>query len=80
MFGNFFLFGSYYCYDLPSSLQIQFTSVEDNGLGLSDEKYNLLYAVYSFPNIVLPLVGGIICDYIGVKPSLMIFTTLVTIG
>jgi len=40
----------------------------------------LLYAVYSLPNIGLPLVGGIICDWIGVKPSLMIFTSLVTIG
>ena len=75
-FGNMFLFGSYYCYDIPSALSINLK----NDLGLTDTQYNNLYAVYSFPNIVLPLFGGILCDKIGVKLSLMIFASFVTIG
>jgi len=30
--------------------------------------------------MILPLIGGILCDKIGIKVSLMLFTTLVTIG
>jgi MFS family permease len=30
--------------------------------------------------MVLPLIGGILCDKMGVKVALMIFTSLVTIG
>jgi len=77
MFGNFFLFGSYYCYDIPSALSIYF---HQPPYSLGPKKYNLLYSVYSFPNMVLPLIGGILCDKIGVKLALMIFATLVTIG
>jgi len=76
-FGNFFLFGSYYCYDIPSALSIDLKSGPD---GLSDKEYNALYSVYSFPNIILPLLGGIIADKIGVKISLMMFSTFVVIG
>ena len=39
-----------------------------------------MYSVYSFPNMILPLLGGILMDKIGVKTGLMIATTLVTIG
>jgi len=28
-------------------------------------KYNLLYSVYSYPNIILPLFGGLMIDKLG---------------
>lgn len=39
-----------------------------------------MYSIYSLPNTVLPLFGGILIDKIGVKISLIIFTTLLTLG
>ena len=40
---------------------------KDHGMGLSNLQYNLLYSIYSFPNIVLPLIGGYLVDKIGKK-------------
>jgi len=31
----------------------------------SDSKYNLLYSVYSYPNLILPLFGGLMVDKLG---------------
>ena len=39
-----------------------------------------LYSVYSLPNIVLPLVGGMIVDRWGVAKSLCLFTLLILLG
>eukprot|EP01084_Bolivina_argentea_P190389 327198_1 len=55
------LFGNYYCYDNPTALATQMQSEYD----LSDTQYNLLYSVYSIPNIILPLLGGALGDKIG---------------
>ncbi len=61
-------------------------------MGMSDLQFNLLYSVYSFPNVILPLLGGFFIDKIGrrylplsaycydPRPSLMLFVTLVTVG
>ena len=46
----------------------------------SDLKYGLLYAVYSYPNIILPLVGGIFIDIVGVRKGVFIFTFILIIG
>ena len=54
--------------------------MEGEPLNLSSQEYNLLYSVYSLPNIVLPLVAGIITDKLGMKLTIFIFCTLVTIG
>jgi MFS family permease len=45
---------------------------------LSD--FDGLYSVYSLPNIVLPLVGGMIVDRWGVAKSLCLFTLLILLG
>ena len=70
------MFGSYYSYDNPTALN---TQIQDK-YNLSDTKYALLYSVYSFPNIILPLFGGGLVDKIGAEISLLIFLTLVCIG
>ncbi|KAJ3046284.1 hypothetical protein HDV00_000097 [Rhizophlyctis rosea] len=41
---------------------------------------NLLYTVYSLPNIILPLIGGILIDKLGAPLMLGLFTTCVCLG
>lgn len=47
------MIGNYYCYDNPAALKTQLQEFA----GLNEEQYNLLYTVYSLPNIVLPFFG-----------------------
>ena len=70
------MFGSYYCYDNPTALA---TQMKDE-YNLNSIHYNLLYSVYSFPNVILPLFGGGLVDKIGAEVSLLIFLMLVTAG
>jgi len=42
--------------------------------------YSLLYTVYSLPNTVLPLFGGILLDTIGIRTGLVLFCAILTIG
>lgn len=64
MFGSLFLMGSYFCYDNVSPLTLTFKSPPYN---LTDVEISSLYSVYSFPNMVLPLVGGILLDKTGIR-------------
>jgi nitrate/nitrite transporter NarK len=72
----FLTFGKYYAYDNPQALQNELTST----LSLSSLEYNLLYSVYSFPNMILPLVGGFIVDFLGVRFGIILFSVLIIIG
>jgi len=40
----------------------------------------MLYSIYSYPNCVLPLFGGIFLDAIGIRKGLILFTVILTIG
>ena len=51
-------FGVYYCYDLPAALSSDFKGLA----GGSSTHYELLYSIYSLPNIVLPVAGGALSD------------------
>jgi MFS family permease len=42
--------------------------------------YSLLYTVYSIPNMVLPIFGGVFLDKIGIRSGLLLFTFILTIG
>ena len=63
-FGCFFLMGSYYCFDNPAPLKNILTSPPYD---LSEAQWSGLYSIYSFPNMVLPLFGGIFIDKIGIR-------------
>ncbi|KAI9100660.1 major facilitator superfamily domain-containing protein [Phlyctochytrium arcticum] len=56
------MYSNYYCYDIPAALNVPL----QKWLGTPDATYkwqiNLLYSVYSLPNIILPLVGGLLVD------------------
>lgn len=73
---NLLLLGGGYCYDNPQALETQLVST----LGISDYQFNLLYSIIALPGIVLPVFGGYICDFFGVRRSLMVFQTMITIG
>ena len=69
----------YYCYDNPSALESPLT--DPNGdFRLSNVNFNLLYSVYSFPNIVLPLIGGLMIDFVGVRAAILLFCLFLIIG
>lgn len=70
------MFGNYYIYDSISPL----ADLLKTQLGFSDSNIGLLNAIYSFPNIIMVLVGGLIIDRIGTRSSVIIFTALIMLG
>ena len=70
------MFGNYYIYDSISPL----ADVLKQQLGFSDSDIGLLNAIYSIPNILMVLVGGIIIDRIGTRISTALFALLCLLG
>lgn len=70
------MMGNYYIYDSISPL----ADLLKTQLGFSDSNIGLLNAIYSFPNIIMVLIGGLLIDRIGTKTSVLIFTALIMIG
>jgi len=69
------MFGNYYVYDCIGPLAPLLSRQ-----GFSDASIGLLQAIYSFPNIVMVLIGGIIIDRIGTKKSTLLFGVICFIG
>ena len=70
--------GSYFCYDQPGALPGPFTLYLAQN---STEKFSLMYSIYSFPNIVLPFLGGWLIDYVlGERLGMSMCVTLVFAG
>eukprot|EP00345_Euplotes_harpa_P006756 CAMPEP_0168328182 /NCGR_PEP_ID=MMETSP0213-20121227/6335_1 /TAXON_ID=151035 /ORGANISM="Euplotes harpa, Strain FSP1.4" /LENGTH=186 /DNA_ID=CAMNT_0008331217 /DNA_START=70 /DNA_END=630 /DNA_ORIENTATION=+ len=72
-----FMFGGYFCMDSPNALS---TYIENSMTGESSFKYNMLYAMYSYPNIILPFFTGVFIDKIGLSTALHILFALCIIG
>ena len=72
----------HYCYDNPAALINQLQSRFRGTVVAAnfDYDFQLLYSVYSLPNIALPLLGGVLVDRAGVRFSLLLFSTLITLG
>jgi MFS family permease len=70
------MFGNYYTYDsigpVADSLQ--------RLLHYSDTQIGTLNAIYSFPNIIMVLIGGIIVDRFGTKLSTLLFSIICFAG
>lgn len=82
----FLTFGSYYIYDFPGSIgtgpsktiQSRFLA---NGKAYNQEMNQALYSVYSYPNTVLAVLGGILIDrFLGLRRAMLLFATLVMVG
>ena len=70
------MFGNYYIYDSISPL----ADVLKTQLGFTDSNIGLLNAIYSIPNILMVLIGGIIIDRIGTKKATLLFAVLCLAG
>eukprot|EP00871_Galdieria_phlegrea_P002119 jgi/Galph1/2908/GphlegSOOS_G1556.1 len=72
-----FTFGSYFCYDTPGALVSQ---LERGSLHLTFTEFNLLYSVYSWPNIILVFLGGFLIDRLGSRVSSVALSLITFIG
>eukprot|EP01134_Creolimax_fragrantissima_P002514 CFRG2514T1 len=74
-------FGSYWVYDTPGAIQTQLTEWFGGEEHYTNAMNLNLYSVYSYPNIVLSLVGGYLIDgYLGIRTSAVVFCGLISIG
>lgn len=81
LLASFMYFGSYYVYDTPAVLATELTSVSCNQLyGIDSLEFNLLYSVYSMPNVILPFAGGYFIDKLGIRGCSLLFSVLVCLG
>lgn len=70
------MFGNYYIYDSISPL----ADLLSKQLNFSDSDIGLLQGIYSVPNVIMVLIGGLIIDKIGTRISTFIFTVLCLVG
>jgi MFS family permease len=70
------MFGNYYAYDAVAPV----ADLLQRMLGFSDTQLGTLNAIYSLPNIVMVLVGGIIIDRFGTRLSTLVFSIICLIG
>ncbi|MDQ7815953.1 MAG: MFS transporter [Melioribacteraceae bacterium] len=76
IFVSLAMFGNYYIYDSISPL----ADLLVKQLNFTDSNIGLLQGIYSVPNVIMVLIGGIIIDKIGTRISTFIFTALCLIG
>ena len=69
-------FGPLYCYDNPAVIE---TQLEDQ-LKISATQYGYLFSAYSLPNIIMPILGGIFTDKMGLRLSFIILISTATLG
>jgi MFS family permease len=70
------MFGNYYAYDAIAPLADHLQRL----LGYTDTQLGTLNAIYSFPNIIMVLVGGILVDRIGTRRAVMLFAAVCVVG
>ncbi len=70
------IFGSYYAYDAVSPV----ADFIMKGMDISSAQFGLFFSVYSLPNIIMVLLGGIFLDIIGIRKAGTIFAALCAIG
>lgn len=65
-----------FCIDYPASLETQIETQFD----VSNSKYGLLYSYFALPNAIMPIVGGVFFDKLGIRSGLILFTSIVCVG
>ncbi|KAI8903763.1 major facilitator superfamily domain-containing protein [Gorgonomyces haynaldii] len=74
------LFGNYYAYDNPAALNVPLQQFLGHDYDTWQFELNMLYSVYSFPNMFLPMLGGHLVDRYDPKRVLTAFSVLVVLG
>jgi MFS family permease len=86
VFACILTFGSYYIYDFPGAIGTGKTSTIQSYFNDENKSYNqemnqALYSVYSWPNTVLAVFGGLLIDkFLGLRKAMGLFVTLVFVG
>jgi MFS family permease len=70
------MFGNYYVYDSIAPL----ARILTEQLGFTDTQIGTLNAIYSFPNIIMVLIGGMIVDRVGARAATLWFTAICVVG
>jgi MFS family permease len=70
----------YYSLDLPAALHQELKDYMEDGNADFELAFNLLYTVYSFPNVILPFFGGSLVDKFGSALCLTFFASLCAAG
>ena len=70
------MFGNYYVYDCIAPV----ADLLSKQLGFSDSNIGLLQAIYSFPNLIMVLIGGYLVDRIGARKAIFLFGTTCLLG
>ena len=76
VFMSLAMFGNYYVYDSIAPL----ADILREELGFSSTQVGTLNAIYSAPNIIMVLIGGVIVDRWGTRNSTLIFTAICLVG
>jgi MFS family permease len=76
VFTSLAMFGNYYVYDSISPLADLLAS----RLNFTDADIGTLNAIYSLPNIVMVVIGGLLIDRLGPRRSSFIFSILCMLG
>ncbi|KAH9106702.1 hypothetical protein AeMF1_017761 [Aphanomyces euteiches] len=75
------MIGNYYCFDNPAALKSQLQQhFNDLPADRYEFLYNMLYTLYSIPNIVLPFFGGFLVDRLGARFTILLFASIITVG
>jgi MFS family permease len=76
LFTSLAMFGNYYVYDSIAPL----ADILRTELGFSSTQIGTLNAIYSAPNIVMVLIGGVLVDRFGTRNATLGFTAICLIG
>lgn len=70
------IFGNYYVYDCVEPI----ADLLSKQLHFSDKNIGLLQGIYSAPNVIMVLIGGLIVDRIGTRRALTLFASICMVG
>ena len=70
------MYGNYYAYDAIAPV----ADLLQRSLGFSDTQIGTLNAIYSLPNIVMVLIGGLIVDRFGTRATTLAFAGICALG
>ncbi len=70
------IFGNYYVYDCVEPI----ADLLSKQLHFSDSNIGLLQGIYSAPNVIMVLIGGLIVDRLGTRRALLLFASICLIG
>lgn len=71
-----FNLANYYIFDSVQSFQQPFRE----HFGIDTQHTQVLYSVYSFPNLIVPILGGIFVSKFGEKLGTLVFSLAIFIG